>query len=285
MKKYNKKIDYLFCKYGPHELVFNSDELNFKKIYNEEIMPISEYEKKVLQFKKILSYIKKEETKFNYDNLINIMLMLDENAIIYKNESLIKLIDDYNKNLCNNLSLEFFIKVVEEEIFMPNINIEMAKIIHNFIEIKNSRKPIIFYYYEVLKIIELIKNGQKENCFVYFLDLYNKTNEYNESHKLITINELTKIIKENEYELKTKYYVDKLFIFGSYSKGLENEYSDLDVYVEVFDDKKSDLNNKYYLLDYLKKILKIKVDCIVKDDSYNNINLPKDICRNLVKII
>lgn len=285
MKEYNKKIDYLFCKYGPHELIYNYDESKIKKIYNEEILPSSEYETKVTKFKKILRFIKKEDTLFNYSNIINILSIIDENSKICKSESLIDLIDDYISNSDKNNSFEFFTKIIDEQIFEEKVNVEMAKIIHNFIEIKNNRKPIIFYYYEVSEILKLIENGEKEKTFIYFLDLYNKTNEYNESHKLISKNELIEIIRKNENKLKTKYYVDKLYIFGSYSKGLENEYSDLDIYIEVFKEKMNDLNNKYYLLDYLKKILKIKVDCIVKDDSFNNNNLTIDICRNLTRII
>lgn len=58
--------------------------------------------------------------------------------------------------------------------------------------------------------------------------------------------------------MKTQYQVNKLYIYGSYSKNKQNEYSDLDVYIKSGDVLKR--SNIVAIKDFLQTVLKIKVD-------------------------
>ena len=66
-------------------------------------------------------------------------------------------------------------------------------------------------------------------------------------------------LKENHTLLERKYSVDSIGLFGSYSKGMENEKSDIDFYV-VFEQKT--LDNMTGLLLYLEKVFNKKIDML-----------------------
>lgn len=68
------------------------------------------------------------------------------------------------------------------------------------------------------------------------------------------------ILKENNNRLKEKYYLKKLYLFGSVSRG--ETANDVDILIE-YDDKFS-LFTKIYLSEDLEKILNAKVDIVSK---------------------
>ncbi len=61
-----------------------------------------------------------------------------------------------------------------------------------------------------------------------------------------SLDEIKKILKKHEKELKEKYGVMKIGIFGSYLKGYAKEESDLDILVEF------DPDAKISLLDFVE---------------------------------
>ena len=73
---------------------------------------------------------------------------------------------------------------------------------------------------------------------------------------------ILKILKEHEIELREKYGVKSIGIFGSYVRGEEREDSDLDILVEF--DRKIDLFDFLELEEYLSEILGVKVDLVLK---------------------
>lgn len=76
------------------------------------------------------------------------------------------------------------------------------------------------------------------------------------------IEKILKILKEHERELKEKYGVKSLGIFGSYVKGEQKQTSDLDVLVEF--EKPVDFFEFLELEEYLEKLLGVKVDLVLK---------------------
>jgi predicted nucleotidyltransferase len=78
------------------------------------------------------------------------------------------------------------------------------------------------------------------------------------------LDEIKKIINEHRQELKEKYKITEIGIFGSYVRGEQKRRSDIDMLVEF--------GEPVSLLDlvgaenYLKKILKMKVDLVPKED-------------------
>lgn len=77
-----------------------------------------------------------------------------------------------------------------------------------------------------------------------------------------TVEEIERIVKENEAILRERFKVKEIGIFGSYVRGEQTEVSDLDMIVE-FRDENSIGGFEYIgvmtdLEDYLKRILGIK---------------------------
>jgi predicted nucleotidyltransferase len=76
------------------------------------------------------------------------------------------------------------------------------------------------------------------------------------------LEEIKEIIKNHKKELKEKYKVKSIAIFGSYVRGEQKEESDLDLLVE-FEEPVS-LLHIVSVENYLSDILGIKVDLILK---------------------
>lgn len=79
-----------------------------------------------------------------------------------------------------------------------------------------------------------------------------------------TLDEIKKILNTHRDELRDKYKITEVGIFGSYVRGEQKKKSDIDILVSF--------GEEISLLDlvgaelYLKKILKMKVDLIPKED-------------------
>lgn len=77
-----------------------------------------------------------------------------------------------------------------------------------------------------------------------------------------TLGEVKKTIKKHKAELEEKYKVSEIGIFGSFVRGLQKKRSDIDILVDF-----GELPDVFLLIDledYLRKILKKKVDLVRK---------------------
>lgn len=79
-----------------------------------------------------------------------------------------------------------------------------------------------------------------------------------------SLNEIRKILDKHRDELRLKYKIKKIAVFGSYVRGKQKKKSDLDILAE-FEESISLLDLVGAEL-YLSEILKIKVDLIPKED-------------------
>lgn len=71
------------------------------------------------------------------------------------------------------------------------------------------------------------------------------------------------VLRSHLPEIKEKFHVREMGVFGSYAYGDQTEQSDIDILVEYTETP--GLFDFIALEDYLSKLLKIKVDLIVKD--------------------
>lgn len=78
-----------------------------------------------------------------------------------------------------------------------------------------------------------------------------------------------KILRQHLPELKERYSVNYLGVFGSYIRGEQTEDSDLDVLVQF--DKKPGLFKYIELEDHLSELLGVKVDLVMKSALKPNI--------------
>ena len=77
-----------------------------------------------------------------------------------------------------------------------------------------------------------------------------------------TFEEIKEIIKRHEKEIKEKYKVKEIGIFGSYLKNEAREKSDLDILVEF--EKPIGFFKFLELEEYLSNLIGIKVDLVSK---------------------
>ncbi|WP_457754153.1 nucleotidyltransferase family protein [Thermococcus sp.] len=77
------------------------------------------------------------------------------------------------------------------------------------------------------------------------------------------LEDILKILEELKPELKSRYKVKSLAVFGSYVRGEQRETSDVDVLVEFSED--ADLFDLIALEEFLTEKLGIKVDVVPKN--------------------
>ncbi|RLI79785.1 nucleotidyltransferase [Archaeoglobales archaeon] len=80
----------------------------------------------------------------------------------------------------------------------------------------------------------------------------------------VSVDEIKRILKKHESELKEKYGVKKIGVFGSYVRGGQKKGSDIDILVEFYPDAEMDLIKFVELEEYLSDLLGIKVDLVMK---------------------
>lgn len=79
-----------------------------------------------------------------------------------------------------------------------------------------------------------------------------------------TIDKIIDIFRMNMTEIKAKYGVSEIGIFGSYLRGEQGEGSDIDILVSF--NKPISLLKLVNMENYLSELLGIKVDLIPKED-------------------
>ena len=79
-----------------------------------------------------------------------------------------------------------------------------------------------------------------------------------------TIEEIRKILAEHKKELKEKYWIIEIGIFGSYIRDEQHITSDMDILIEFEEDAKISLLEFVRIENYLCDLLGIKVDLVEK---------------------
>jgi len=80
----------------------------------------------------------------------------------------------------------------------------------------------------------------------------------------MTIERIKEILANHKKELKERYKVKEIGIFGSYVRGEEKSKSDLDVLVEFDNDARIGLLEFIEMENYLSDLLQIKTDLVEK---------------------
>ena len=79
-----------------------------------------------------------------------------------------------------------------------------------------------------------------------------------------TIESIKKILEEHKEELKKRYGVKEIGIFGSYLRGENKKDSDIDILVEFKEKAKISLLDFIEIENYLSELLGVKVDLVEK---------------------
>ena len=75
---------------------------------------------------------------------------------------------------------------------------------------------------------------------------------------------IIRILKAHEKEIRDKYRVRQIGLFGSYRRGDQKKGSDVDILVDFYPDSGMDLITFVELEDFLSAILGMKVDLVMK---------------------
>ncbi len=77
-----------------------------------------------------------------------------------------------------------------------------------------------------------------------------------------TLRDVQRILRVHKEELRERYGVKRIGVFGSYSRGEQKEDSDVDILVEF--EKPIGLIDFIRLQEYLESLLGVKVDLVTK---------------------
>lgn len=169
------------------------------------------------------------------------------------------------KNIKEVMSLfELFVESYKENRFGEQTLLIFKLIINHWLH-KNGYSLMIIYPSFTKELANLVKYGgdiavMKKLVASFYIESYVR----NTVVKVKTQEEIIKEINKVKDVLKLQYGINKLEIFGSYAKGKQNEFSDLDLLVET----KSELNEYEMnaINDYLSVILELKVNIAVQSD-------------------
>ena len=80
----------------------------------------------------------------------------------------------------------------------------------------------------------------------------------------ISTDKIKRVIKKHDSELREKYGIKEIGVFGSYMRGEQKKGSDIDILVEFYPDAEMDLITFVELEEHLSDLLGIKVDLVMK---------------------
>lgn len=81
--------------------------------------------------------------------------------------------------------------------------------------------------------------------------------------KVNSIGEIVKILRRHSVDIKKKFKIREIGVFGSYVRGKQTEKSDIDILVE-FEEGYKTFDNYMELKFFLEEILNSKIDLVIK---------------------
>lgn len=157
--------------------------------------------------------------------------------------------------------------IVYKNNYFGTYNFLIASFLYNLKLKSMNKKPLVIYDYKYeLKYIVQSKKYYKINEIVNKIIEANKILYKKVSNAIYSINEIQTKTSEHEIQLRRKYSVKELYLFGSYARNNPNVLSDIDFFVVT--DNVSDENHKE-LRRYLKKVFKKRIDIVNKKRTFS----------------
>ncbi|MFW6149546.1 MAG: nucleotidyltransferase family protein [Atribacterota bacterium] len=100
--------------------------------------------------------------------------------------------------------------------------------------------------------------------------------------KSVNLDKIINILKKHKEELKKRYNIKEIGVFGSYVRGEDKVKSDLDILIEFEEDADVDLLKFVNMENYLSEIIGIKVDLVEKSGLKTRIG--KHILKEVISI-
>lgn len=138
-------------------------------------------------------------------------------------------------------------------------NIEFAFLISNYVMLKKGRWFLLPYEYCHNDYKEAVENNDLSSLIRIFYDIELVKKE--KKPCLLSRDEVIQIIKNIKEELINNYYIDKLYLFGSFAKGNNTDKSDLD-FVVIFNESLIN-KEKNDMIKVVKNYLNNEFNCDV----------------------
>ena len=276
---YNPKIDFKFAinLWQYHDFLIYESHL--KHVYNGEKKPTSLTDLMMFKSKNALIYLKSIEvlTIKDVDYLISIFEDIPCSYNLTELESLLKELNVKRFDVA--FFADSFYKAISL-VFTGNYRVELAKLLVNYLHLKEFGYPIIMGVSLTNVLIDLMKEYRINNdqIITTLQAMIDSTEKYNIKTRSTTIEEIDNIIKNNILTLVQNYGVKNIYLFGSYASEKNNEYSDIDLAVSLCG---VEPDSKTKLAKYFESILPNKYDVVILS---NKLDINNELFEGAIKV-
>ncbi len=252
------------------------------EIYYDKIKSLSYLESKIKNISNSYNYILNNINQPISEDLLNQSYYLMTCELLERNivDEILRI---YYKNVdCNPHSLAALLHLYITNNIAKN-NIEFAFLISNYVMLKKNRWFLMPYEYCHKDYKEAIKSNDLSSLIRIFYDIELVKKE--KKPCLLSRDDVIQKIKGIKEELVNNYYIEKLYLFGSFAKGNNTEKSDLD-FVVIFNESLIN-KEKNDMIKIMKNYLSNEFDCDVDllDFSYALDTFDKSQMEYLITLI
>ncbi len=195
-----------------------------------------------------------------------------------KIHSLLSMFQNKNDDNIPTFSTKVFEFIIRNELFQE-LSLEIGLLFMNAILYQNHYIPIVIFKSNFDFFKTLIKQNITTTSLVeIFAKLEDVSIRYKEKFDQAIKQEIIDGLLHNKWEMKQRFQVEKLWLYGSFVRDDTTPYSDVDLFVQMKDETR-----KEELRDYLFEILKRPVDIQVEGHFHPNFSMqPALIERELI---
>lgn len=249
-----------------------------KKVFYGQKEPKTPKEKEIKHLKEVFWYLKKR--KFTKQVVLNTYhLLTNKNCDTTMRNHLHVLIHDVIPKESDMFEtiLNIIRYLAKENVFYHDTQ-TMCGLICNKVLLMRKYHPVIFYYRTTKKIISQVELDVPEVFSRLQLQkLIHHTKKFNQQQAIKETGEIIETLRIFQNEIKEIWKIQELYLAGSYARGEQNEYSDIDLYITKHQ------YNTYDMNQYFTKLLNHSVDMIVVEEEMKN-QLNIDIITEKIKI-
>lgn len=252
------------------------------EIYYDKIKSLSYLESKIKNISNSYNYILNNINQPISEDLLNQSYYLMTCELLERNivDEILRI---YYKNIVvapHSLAALLHLYITNN---ITKNNIEFAFLISNYVMLKKNRWFLMPYEYCHKDYKEAIKSNDLSSLIRIFYDIELVKKE--KKPCLLSRDDVIQKIKGIKEELVNNYYIEKLYLFGSFAKGNNTEKSDLD-FVVIFNESLIN-KEKNDMIKIMKNYLSNEFDCDVDllDFSYALDTFDKSQMEYLITLI
>lgn len=269
IENYNYKIEYKMLYFLNPKLDTTNNYYEVLDIYKNNSSYTSEQGKWFKKIKNVYDYLLKNE--LDIENILYYSALEFETSVNYVIKQ--KIIEKYLKLSIKDITFVatwLLKRFIGDKPLAENSDV-LGILIFNAIIKKHDYIPIIFTKDYIMFLKQVINKKISTSSLKDILSIYEDLSiKYNKRYKKISKEDLIKIIKGSKEYLINNFDIKKVWLYGSFVRGEETEYSDIDLYVEFSKDK-----TEYEIeqvQNYFVLILGRSVDMLIEHRIYKNIS-------------